>query len=71
VLTKGSMVTITFSTANTVANTLTLNINSTGAKNIWYNNAVTSATNPLYWAVNDVLTFIYDGTQYVCVNSPR
>lgn len=71
VLTKGSMVTIAFSTANTVANTLTLNINSTGAKNIWYNNAVTSATNPLYWAINDVLTFIYDGTQYVCVNSPR
>lgn len=70
VLTKGSMVTIAFSTANTAA-APTLNINSTGAKAIWYNNAVTSATNPLYWAANDVLTFIYNGTQYVCVNSPR
>lgn len=71
VLTKGSMVTITFSTANTVANKLTLNINATGAKDIWYNNLVTSATNPLYWAADDVLTFIYDGTRYMCVNSPR
>lgn len=70
VLTKGSVVTIAFSTANTT-NVPTLNINSTGAKNIWYNNKVTSATNPLYWAANDVLTFIYDGSHYVCVNNPR
>ncbi len=48
VLTKGAIVTVSFSTANTVTNAaLTLNINSTGAKSIYLNNGATSATNNL------------------------
>ncbi len=64
-LTQGALVHVAFSTANTyVSDTLTLNVNSTNARNIWYNNAVTSATNPLLWESGDVLTFVYDGTYY-------
>ena len=65
VLTKGSLVVINFSTANTYAIAkITLNINSTGAKDIYYNNAVTSNTNPLLWDANTTIVFVYDGTGY-------
>ena len=62
VLTKGSLVSVTFSTANTyVAGAITLNINSTGAKTIYYNNAATSTTNTLLWDAGETLTFMYSG----------
>ena len=65
VLTKGAIVVINFSTANTYTSAkITLNINSTGAKDIYYKNAVTSSTNTLLWDANTALTFIYDGTGY-------
>lgn len=65
VLTKGSLVSVTFSTANTyVAGAITLNINSTGAKTIYYNNAATSTTNTLLWDAGETLTFIYSGSYY-------
>lgn len=65
VLTKGAVVCIAFSTANTyVGGTLTLNINSTGAKNIYYNNAVTSTTNTLLWDAKEMLTFVYSGSYW-------
>lgn len=65
VLTKGAVVSITFSTANTYsAGAITLNVNSTGAKTIYYNNAATSTTNLLPWDAGETLTFIYSGSYY-------
>ena len=63
VLTPGAIVSVTFTNGNT-ANAPTLNINSTGAKAIWYNNAATSSTNKLTISANETVTFIYDGTEY-------
>ena len=63
VLTPGAIVSVTFTNGNT-ANAPTLNINSTGAKAIWYNNAATSPTNKLTISANETVTFIYDGTKY-------
>ena len=72
VLTKGSLVVINFSTANTYASgTITLNVNSTGAKNVYYNGAVTSSTNTLLWDANTVITFIYDGTGYQFISASK
>lgn len=68
VLTKGAVAVITFSTANTYTSAkITLNINSTGAKDVYYNNAVTSSTNTLLWNAGETLTFIYNGTGYYFV----
>jgi len=68
ILTKGAVVVITFSTANTYTSAkITLNINSTGAKDVYYNNAVTSSTNTLLWNANETLTFIYSGSYYYFV----
>lgn len=65
VLTKGAVVYITFSTANTYSSAkITLNINSTGAKDVYYNNAVTSSTNTLPWNAGETLVFIYSGSYY-------
>ena len=65
VLTKGAIVCITFSTANTyTAAKITLDINSTGAKDVYYNNAVTSSTNTLPWDAGETLTFIYSGSYW-------
>ena len=62
-LKTGSTVHVTFTNANSVANP-TLNINSTGAKTIRWNNAnVTAATSP--WAAGECVTFVYDGTYWV------
>lgn len=65
VLTKGAVVYITFSTANTYSSAkITLNVNSTGAKDVYYNNAATSATNLLPWDAGETLIFIYSGSYY-------
>ena len=67
-LTKGAIVNITFTTANTKADAaLTLNVNSTGAKTIYVNNAATSATNNLLWSAGETLTFVYSGSYYYFV----
>lgn len=57
VLTKGSVIYLTCTTANT-ANAPTLNINSTGAKAIYYNNAVTSSANKLTWNAGEVTALL-------------
>lgn len=68
VLTKGAVVCITFSTANTYSSAkITLNVNSTGAKDIYYNGAVTSSTNTLFWNAGETVTFIYSGSYYYFV----
>jgi len=69
VLTKGAVVCITFSTANTYTSAkITLNINSTGAKDVYYNNAVTSSTNTLLWNAGETITFVYSGSYYYFVS---
>ena len=63
----GARVTVKFSNQNS-ANNPTLNINSTGAKNIFHNGAqITSGTNRgmLYGACD----FVYDGTQWLLVGN--
>lgn len=66
VMTKGSLVSVTFTYANTAV-TPSLNINSTGAKNIYLNNAAGSALNPITWNANETLTFIFSGSYYYLV----
>ena len=68
VLTKGALITINFSTANAYNGLITLNINSTGEKNIYYKNAVTSSTNKPLWKANSCVTFVYSGSYYYIVN---
>ena len=63
-LETGAKVIVKFSYANTHS-TPTLNVNSTGAKNIYYENA----------AFSDILAeqlyeFVYNGTQWVVLNPP-
>lgn len=55
---KGALVSITFTNANTVEGTLTLNVNGTGANQIYYNGVVTSSSNPLLWDAGEQVTFI-------------
>lgn len=63
-LSTGSVIAVTFSNAQTDAAAVKLNVNSTGEKSAYVNNAAASSSNPLTWAANETLTFIYDGTQY-------
>lgn len=63
-LMKGAVVSVTFVNENTGYGALTLNINSTGAKAIYVNNAATSATNYLNWNAGETLTFIYSGSYW-------
>ena len=64
VLTKGAVVVLQMTTANTNTGNITLNVNSTGVKDIVVGNAVTSSSNSLTWAANDVLVFAYDGNYW-------
>ena len=66
-LEPGARVTVQFSAANT-ANTPTLNINGTGAKNIFHKGAqITSGANKALLA--GAVDFVYDGTQYNLVGN--
>lgn len=65
-LAAGAKVTVKFTYANTAANP-TLNINSTGAKSIyWRGSAITMAQ---YWQAGAVLEFVYTGSQYELVGA--
>lgn len=63
VLEVGAMATVKFSYTNS-ATRPTLNVNSTGAKPIYYNGAAITAA---YLVANRVYTFVYDGTNYLVV----
>ena len=65
VLKPGSSISVYFNKTNTAANP-TLNVNSTGAKSIKYNN-VTLTTSNLFYAgyANRVLNYIFNGTEWV------
>lgn len=65
VLTKGSLVSLTFTNGNTyVANKLTLNVNGTGAKDVYYNGAVTSSTNTCVIPAGTCVTFVFASSNY-------
>lgn len=61
VLFAGKKVAVQFNYANTSANP-TLNINSTGAKAMYYGG--TRITGANQWQVNEICYFVYDGTQW-------
>lgn len=64
-LTNGGCIRIKMTNGNT-ANGVTLNINGTGAKNLYYNGEQASSSNS--WDAGDVLEVFYDGTQYQCAS---
>ena len=64
-LTTGGCIRIKMTNANT-ADSVTLNINSTGAKALYYDGAQASSTNS--WDAGEVLEVYYDGTQYQCAS---
>lgn len=66
VLTTGGNIRIKMTNANT-ADAVTLNINNTGAKALFYDGAQASSTNS--WEAGEVIEVYYDGTQYQCGNS--
>ena len=62
-LVAGARITVKFTVTNTAANP-TLNVNSTGAKAIYYRGSAISAG---YLAANRTYEFVYNGTQYELV----
>ncbi len=63
-LTAGSMVSVYFSNTNTAENP-TLNVNGTGAKNIYYGSSqITTSSLGYAGTASRLMNFIYDGTQY-------
>lgn len=71
-LQTGAIISVAFSTANTYTSAkITLNVNSTGAKDVYYNNAVTSSTNTLKWDAGEQVTFVYNGTGYYFVSKSK
>ena len=69
-LASGRVITVYFSTANTVAGAITLNVNSTGAKTVYVASAATSSSNMLKWNAGMSLSFMYNGTGWVLIDLP-
>lgn len=66
-LAVGSIIAVKFSNSNTASN-VTLNVNNTGAKSIWYNTAVYTGANVMYTGTaNRPIMYIYDGTYWVFI----
>lgn len=65
VLATGAVVHVLFSDACTVSGTITLNVNGTGAKNVYKGTTVTGAANAFILLTKSAIaTFIYDGTYW-------
>ena len=73
----GAIVGVKFSNTNTYSSAttspITLNVNSTGAKNIWYNNTHSGAGNTgtstnAYGYANRIIYYMYDGTYWVWIS---
>ena len=60
----GTIVSIKFSAANTVAGAVNLNISSTGIWRMYVNGAMTDSSNPLLWDAGETLTFMYTNSGY-------
>ena len=76
-LLPGTIVGVKFTYTNTYASAtdspITLNVNNTGAKNIWYNTTHSGAGNTgvatqIYGAANRYYYYMYDGTYWVWIN---
>ena len=69
----GSIIGIKYTYSNKAGSTttpVTLNVNGTGAKNIWYNNEkYTSTSSNICGYANRVIYYMYDGTYWVWMNS--
>jgi len=66
-LTVGALVMVKFSASNS-ASSVTLNVNSTGAKSIYYNNAVYTGTSTTVCGyANAHFIYMYDGTNWVWI----
>ena len=70
VLAQGAEVCIKFSNTNT-ATAPTLNVNGTGAKPIYYNGAGLTKNNAGILKSGDIISFIYDGTNWVIKGSSK
>lgn len=71
-LTTGVRVAVTFSSGNSATTNLTLNVNSTGAKNIYYRTAISTAqaVNELcVWGANETVIFTYNGSSWLMMGS--
>ena len=71
-LVTGAVAYVKFTNGNT-ANDPTLNINSTGAKNIYTQHGFrlgTASSYPDFLVANKVYQFVYDGTNYIISNVP-
>lgn len=66
VLTTGGNIRIKMTNANT-ADAVTLNINSTGAKALFYNGVQASSTNS--WEAGEIVEVYYDGNRFIASNS--
>ena len=67
-LTAGQMISVKFTNTNT-ASSVKLNVNSTGAKPIWYNTSEYTGNGNKYTGVaNRVITYMYNGTHWVWVS---
>lgn len=71
-LVKGNTIAVQFSKMNaSTVGECSLNVNSTGAKVIYYDGAPTSSTNHIGWAGDETLFFLYDGTYYRFLGSDK
>ena len=69
ILKKNAIIFVRFSNSNS-ATSCTLNVNGTGAKSIWYNNAVYTGNSIMVCGyANRTHMYIYDGTYWVWVSS--
>lgn len=66
-LKAGAIISVKFTNTNT-ANNPTFNVNSKGAKSVWYNTAlITNSNKNKAGYANRYSTYIYDGTQWVWI----
>lgn len=64
-LKAGAIICVKYSITNTASN-CTLNVNNTGSKQVWFNNAVnTGSSNMVFGYANRHVWYIYDGTYWV------
>ena len=69
-LVSGVSITVYNTSSQTYAGKLTLNVNGTGAKDIYVAGVVTSESNRLLWAANSSITYVYDGTRFRVEDNP-
>ena len=71
VLRKGAIIGVKFTNTNT-ASSVTLNVNSSGAKSIYYNNAAyTGSSNSICGYASRYTFYMYDGTYWVWISDGR